>query len=310
MTFKLFMSEDGDAPTRKLASADEGRTNVSKRAGFANIIFAGEERVEKAARHRFQVHVSDGDGGSAFHSGYGTRGAASNAAKELMEDGHKHVAVHDMDDEEETTHHMSKSPRVMDDEDAEGGKRKRTKRLGEGVFRSVLGDESNVRNFDIQETSRDGRVEPADTGEDGLGRAYVDGTYVRAGGLSLDDGSPVPSAGAGETYDVEAVYRPMAFSRGTEDGYVGGVEKPYTAVGPNRGNGAAYELLSEGREPGSAPVRLGLNYVMNPQASGVAEPAEFVAPQPATSIRKRRGGLFRDVVMAPIPGSTGSPVAD
>ncbi len=240
MRFQLFMrSEDGDV-LRKLrtpARVDGGRTSVSKRAGFEDVIFGGGARVEKRAAHSHGLYVADGDGGMQLHSTHPSRRAAMAEAQDIMDDGGgRAVSVRPLrpkDEEDAEEYALRKSPRVMDEED---GKRK-----------SMSGDEQEAREFDLADTSRGGQVDPADEGEDGLGRAYSDEVYGRLGGLNMDNPemSPIPRAGAGDAWEGDAreiVYRPTAFSRGADDGFIGGVAKPYRAVGPNiePGKGEAY----------------------------------------------------------------------
>jgi len=153
-----------------------------------------------------------------------------------------------------------------------------------------------ARTFDIGETSRGG-LRPADAGEDRLGRPFDDGAYTRLGGLNdrQPETSPVPRAGAGETWEGDtrdAAYRPAQFLDSRDGAYIGGDEKPHAPARPNLGADGSYSLEEIG-QVGDVAVRSGPNFILAPIDPGIAPAADFVAPSP---VRKRRGGLFRSVL--------------
>jgi len=96
----------------------------------------------------------------------------------------------------------------------------------------------------------------------------------------------------GDTRDL--AYSAQSFTGG--DGTVG-QERRTADVRPD---GEPYELLREGQEPGTGPVRVGPNFVLNPASAGLQAAADF-RPPVAKSVRKRVG--FSDVVLGPMPGS-------
>ena len=62
------------------------------------------------------------------------------------------------------------------------------------------------------------------------------------------------------------------------------------------------EYLSD---EGVGPVRVSPNFVMSPEASGLAEPLDFRRPEPATRVEKSLGqGVFTDVVLSPMRGAS------
>jgi hypothetical protein len=168
------------------------------------------------------------------------------------------------------------------------------KALGEGVFRSaIIGD---CRAFDLeQQPSRQPRGRDED--EDGLNREYGEAVLERLGRYN----GRVESTWEGDTRQI--AYRPTQFMpRGEGDlGRHGGEDDPRAT----EFDGAAYELLRENIEPSAIPVRLGNAYVMSPTASGLADAAPFVAPEPATSVRKSLGrGRFTNLVTGPLPADS------
>lgn len=219
---------------------------------------------------------------------------------EEEEDAKLKQGYHDEADEDEDE---------ADDDEMDEADRKRRGMKFKMSFRDiVLGDESQRRvgTYPLEEQESARQPRPADEGEDRLGRRYGESAYVAAGGLNVDMG-PIPTAGAGDTWEGDTRdlgYRPAAFMPGDEGeaGRVGGEDRGVEPVPPNRGNRESYELLRENLTPQAVPVRVGPNFVMNPQASGIAPASGFDASQsdPALTVKRRvfksKGGLFGDVV--------------
>jgi hypothetical protein len=169
------------------------------------------------------------------------------------------------------------------------------------VFRSVILGDSRV--YDLPAQERDRQPRPVDTGADAMGREYSDEVYSRISGqFSKTDGdvSPMPNAGAGQTYeDGIPTYRPQAFMQGGEgaDAMIGG----RTVMGGSRGgaNLSGYSMEAEDKEPDTlAGVRVGPNYLpqSDPGISGTAS-AQFPDAKTSTlkRVAKRKPGLFRNV---------------
>lgn len=220
------------------------------------------------------------------------------------------------DDEDDTDDDVkSKAAYDLDDDkkDDDDTKTKgRVQRFGRaakvskaGVFASWLdGSMHAVKEFDLTDTSRDGKLEGADDGEDALGREYADQALERLGGGltgSHGDTSGIPNAGGtdpwlGDTRSTpNSGFKPMAGGEGDAGHIV--EDKGRLPVKPNKGNGEAYELLREGMEPGTSPVRVGPFVVMNPGISGLTEPASAQFPDAKTSVLKRaKRGIFASVL--------------
>jgi hypothetical protein len=179
---------------------------------------------------------------------------------------------------------------------------KQTAKRG-GLFKSIILGDSRVYDLPVQE--RDRQPRPVDTTEDALGRSYSDEVYSRISGqFSKTDGtvSPIPNAGAGETFEGDtrstgnAGFRPMGGGEG-DDSYVGG--RTVLGVGHAGANFAGYDLVDDHAEPDTlAAVRVGPNYL--PQSDpGISPAAGARFPDAKTStlkrVEKRKPGLFRNV---------------
>jgi hypothetical protein len=190
-----------------------------------------------------------------------------------------------------------------------GAKRKATKKVSFAsvVFPADIPSTTISSDIEDQPRARQPRVADAEGNLDPIGREYSDmeQMYAASGGLNVDT-DPIPPAGAGpvNSFDTRIIdyspQRPRRFMREGEGevGRVGGEDRGWHDVAPNRGNHESYELLKENIEPSAIPVRLGDNWLMNPQASGIAPASGFRPAAPTTVLKsKRRAGLFRSVVM-------------
>lgn len=186
-----------------------------------------------------------------------------------------------------------------------------------GVFDSWLdGSMHKVAEYDLSDTSRDGKLDPADEGEDALNREYADGVLERLGGgnVSGTRGDVIPDAGAGGRFEGDtrstgnAGFRPMPGGEGNR-GRAGGEDGHGTgSAEPNLRRSGAYSLEIEGAEPSTAVVRSGPNFIMPGKGGGGVESlSEFLAPDARTTptlksesgrepVKKEaRKGLFRNV---------------
>ena len=245
-----------------------------------------DDKKVKAAMEDGDTHAVVVDG--KLHSTHASKEDAMDAAQDL--DGGE-VSVHRL--------------RKEDDEDADDKKSKRSSK--KSIFRSVIfggGDQSKTQDYPIEDQpSRGPRVH--DEGEDIMGRVYADGVMDRiAGAFSRKQGGDpdaIPNAGAGETWngDTRSIdYRPQAFTQG--DGRVG-QERRRGPFAPNLGAGTGSYIDREGMEPDDtkrpeSSARLGDMRVMLPSNSGIAPAAGAQFPDAATSVRKRRVGLFKAAI--------------
>jgi len=158
--------------------------------------------------------------------------------------------------------------------------------------RKTVGDNHAVRDFDMSEFGDRGpRV--VDDGSDALDRAYSDGALERLGAGNVRGAAGLTDSWLGDTRDL--AYAPERFIGNNGEAYVGGQNVPVGDVRPNPQNGEPYELLREGMEPGTGPVRVGPNFILNPGLSGLAPASDARFPGADTSVLKSQDGERRPV---------------
>jgi len=182
-----------------------------------------------------------------------------------------------------------------DEKRARGAAATKTGQKGarKSIFRNIINPDSRAYPLEQQ---GDGGPRVADAGQDALGREYSDAVMDRiAGAFSAKQGGEpdaIPNAGAGRTFEgttQDIQYRPQAFTQG--DGEVG-QEPRRGPFSPNLGAGPGSYVDNEA----GMPTRVGDMRLMNPTNSGIAEPADFRAPEPVQKSR-RKVGLFKSAIL-------------